>query len=80
METGGQGVVGNNVIRLSQEEDSRELLIDSKLPPEFFSRYFRFDDDLSSIYESINRDLLIDRAINRYKGLRLIRQAPPGNA
>ena len=70
------GVVGNNVIRLSQEEDSRELLIDSKLPPEFFSRYFRFDDYLSSIYESINRDLLIDRAINRYKGLRLIRQDP----
>jgi N-glycosylase/DNA lyase len=70
------GVVGGHVIRLSQEEDSRELLVDSRLPPEFFSRYFRLDDDLSSIYENINRDLLIDRAINKYKGLRLIRQDP----
>jgi len=70
------GVVRDNVIRLSQEENNGRLLIDSKLPPEFFVHYFRFDDDLSSIYESINRDLLIDRAINRYKGLRLIRQDP----
>jgi N-glycosylase/DNA lyase len=70
------GVVGDQVIRLSQEEDSGEMLIDSKLPPEFFSRYFRMDDNLSSIYESINKDLLIDRAINKYRGLRLIRQDP----
>lgn len=68
------GVVGDQVIRLSQ--DSGQLVVDSKLPPEFFSRYFRLDDDLSSIYESINRDLLIDRAIRKYRGLRLIRQDP----
>ncbi|MCQ1536195.1 DNA-3-methyladenine glycosylase 2 family protein [Methanosarcina sp. KYL-1] len=70
------GVVGDHVVRLSQEKDSGELLIDSELPPEFFVYYFRLDDDLPSIYESINRDLLIDRAINRYRGLRLIRQDP----
>ncbi|AAM06922.1 TPA: DNA-3-methyladenine glycosylase 2 family protein [Methanosarcina acetivorans] len=70
------GVVGDHVIRLSQEEDSGELLIDSRLPPEFFSHYFRLDDDLPSIYESINKDLLINRAINKYSGLRLIRQDP----
>jgi len=68
------GVVGDQVIRLSQ--DSGQLVVDSKLPPEFFSRYFRLDDDLSSIYESINRDLLIDRAIHKYRGMRLIRQDP----
>lgn len=70
------GVVGDQVIRLSQEEDNGELLIDSKLPPEFFTHYFRLDDNLLSIYESINKDLLIDRAIHKYKGLRLIRQDP----
>ncbi|WP_440947403.1 DNA-3-methyladenine glycosylase family protein [Methanosarcina sp. T3] len=69
------GVVGEHVIRLSQE-DSGELLVDSRLPPEFFSHYFRLDDDLPSIYESINKDLLINRAINKYRGLRLIRQDP----
>lgn len=70
------GVVGDQVIRLSQEKDRGELLVDSKLPPESFSRYFRLDDNLPLIYESINRDLLINRAINKYRGLRLIRQDP----
>ncbi len=70
------GVVGDNVIRISQEKDSGKLLVDSNFHPEFLSYYFRLDDDLTSIYESINRDLLIDRAINRYRGLRLIRQDP----
>ncbi len=70
------GVVGDQVVRVSQEEDSGEVLIDSKFSPEFFSNYFRLDDDLRSIYRSVNKDLLIDRAINRYCGLRLIRQDP----
>ena len=68
------GVVRDQVIRISQ--DKGELLVDSKLPPEFFSHYFRFDDDLPLIYKSIDRDLLINRAIRKYKGLRLIRQDP----
>ena len=68
------GVVGDQVIRLSQ--DHGHLVVDSKLQPEFFSRYFRLDDNLPSIYENINRDLLIDRAIRKYRGLRLIRQDP----
>jgi N-glycosylase/DNA lyase len=68
------GVVGDHVIRLSQ--DNGEILVDSKLPPEFFSHYFRLDDDLPLIYESINKDLLINRAIRKYRGLRLIRQNP----
>jgi N-glycosylase/DNA lyase len=68
------GVVGDQVIRLSQ--DNGQLIVDSKLPPEFFSRYFRLDDDLPAIYESINRDLLIDRAVRKYRGMRLIRQDP----
>ncbi|WP_292375226.1 DNA-3-methyladenine glycosylase family protein [Methanosarcina sp. UBA411] len=68
------GVVGNQVIRLLQ--DNEQLIVDSKLPPSFLSHYFRFDDNLPSIYESINRDLLIDRSIRKYRGLRLIRQDP----
>jgi N-glycosylase/DNA lyase len=68
------GVVGDHVIRLSQ--DNGEILVDSKLPPEFFSHYFRLDDNLPLIYESVNKDLLINRAIRKYRGLRLIRQNP----
>lgn len=70
------GILGNEVVRLFQEEDTRELLIDSKHPPEYFVHYLRLDDNLPLIYENINRDLLIDRAINRYQGMRLIRQDP----
>lgn len=68
------GVVQGYKIRISQ--DKGELLVDSKLPPEFFTHYFRFDDNLPSIYKSIDRDLLIDRAIRKFRGLRLIRQDP----
>jgi N-glycosylase/DNA lyase len=68
------GVVGDQVIRLSQQKG--ELLIDSKLQPGFFTNYFRFDDNLPLIYENINKDLLINRAIKKYRGLRLIRQDP----
>lgn len=70
------GVVRGQMARLSQEKDSGILVVDSKLPPEFFTHYFRLDDNLPFIYESINRDLLIDRAIQKYRGLRLIRQDP----
>ena len=68
------GVVGDQVIRLSQ--DHGKLIVDSKLSPKVLTCYFRLDDNLPSIYESINRDLLIDRAIRKYRGLRLIRQDP----
>jgi N-glycosylase/DNA lyase len=68
------GVVKDQVIRISQENG--ELLVDSKLPAEFFSHYFRFDDNLLSIYKNIDRDLLINRAIRKYSGLRLVRQDP----
>lgn len=70
------GVVGGQVVRVSQEEVRGEILIDSDLQPDFFVNYFRLDDDLHSIYRSVNKDLLIDRAIKRYCGLRLIRQDP----
>lgn len=71
---GWTGVVGDQVIRLSQ--DHGQLIVDSTLSPEVLTRYFRLDDNLLSIYENINRDLLIDRAIRKYRGLRLIRQDP----
>lgn len=70
------GVVRGELVRLSQEEENGPLLIDSKLPSDFFEHYFRLDDELPLIYESINKDLLINRAIEKYSGLRLVRQDP----
>ncbi|MDD2440459.1 MAG: DNA glycosylase [Methanosarcinaceae archaeon] len=70
------GVVLGEVVRISQEKENGTLLIDSNFPPEFFKHYFRLDDDLPLIYKSINKDPLIERAIEKYAGLRLIRQEP----
>ena len=71
---GWTGVLGDHVVRISQ--DDGKLIVDSKLSPKFFVNYFRLSDDLLSIYKSIDKDLLINKAIMKYRGLRLIRQDP----
>ncbi|MFU8767930.1 MAG: DNA-3-methyladenine glycosylase family protein [Candidatus Methanoperedens sp.] len=68
------GVVNGAVIRARQERE--ELIIDSILDRNFIREYFRLDDDMVKIYESINRDALMDALIRKYRGLRLVRQDP----
>ncbi len=68
------GVVNGAVIRAKQE--GTELLIDSSLDREFIWKYFRLDDDMEIIYSDINKDSLMDSLIQKYRGLRLIRQDP----
>lgn len=43
---------------------------------ELIRKYFRLEDNLSSILSEINRDPFIGQAIRRYRGLRLLRQDP----
>lgn len=42
----------------------------------FLVRFFRLDDDLDGILREVDRDPIIHQAIQRYRGLRLIRQDP----
>ncbi len=42
----------------------------------FLFRFFRLDEDLRLIYREIDRDPVIHRAIESYRGLRMIRQDP----
>jgi len=42
----------------------------------FLTRFFRLDEDLDSILKEIDRDPMIHRAIQAYRGMRLIRQDP----
>lgn len=70
------GVVNGSTVRLQQDMESGEVLVDSSLPEEFLEYYFRFDDDLDHILRQIDRDVYMDEAIRKYRGLRLIRQDP----
>ena len=42
----------------------------------FLVRFFRLDEDIEAILKEIDRDAAIHQAIERYRGLRLIRQDP----
>ena len=42
----------------------------------FLIRFFRLDEDLDSILEEIDQDPMIHHAIQKYRGMRLIRQDP----
>ncbi len=68
------GIVNGAVIRVKQVGD--EIIVDSSLDKDFIINYFRLDDDIDEIYLSINKDERIDALINKYRGLRLIRQEP----
>ncbi len=69
------GVVGDGVLKIKQEGDS--LFCESgteALDAAFVRRYFRMDDDLMGIMGSIMKDKLMANAVQRFYGLRLIRQ------
>ena len=42
----------------------------------FLIHFFGLDEDLDSIYEEIDRDPVIHQAIDKYRGMRLMRQDP----
>ena len=74
------GVVRGQLIRIRQG-DGGDLAFECAPGPddvvkEMLHRYFRLDDDIGAIYESISRDYQMAELVNRYRGLRLMRQEP----
>ena len=73
------GVVYGSLLKVRQVPAGVEISSNPE-PSEslktMLASYFRLDDDLSAIYEEINRDDRIDAMIRRYPGLRLLRQEP----
>lgn len=67
-----EGVVGDRSIRLRQEGD--ELITRGDADEGFLRQYFRLDDDLETIYDEVSRDECIASVIDRFRGMRLIRQ------
>jgi N-glycosylase/DNA lyase len=68
------GIVNGATVRAKQE--GGEIIVDSTLDIDFIIGYFRLDDDIKQIYRSINRDEKMGSLINKYRGLRIIRQDP----
>lgn len=66
------GVVGDRAIRLRQSGD--RLDFEGHADEDLLSRYFRFGDDLEAIYADISRDGRIAQVIDRFRGMRLMRQ------
>jgi len=53
-----------------------EFLFFEGVDEPFVVRFFGLDDDLDFIYKEIDRDPVIHQAIEKYRGLRMIRQDP----
>ena len=74
-----EGVIFNNIVQLRHVEEGIEFRCgpdeESALAP-VVTDYLRLGDDLDDIYRTINVDDRIDHAIDRFRGLRLVRQEP----
>jgi len=71
------GVVGDTVTKIQQYEDVLVIEVSSKQDGEdFVWRYFRLGDDLLNVYREIMKDRHVVESVNRFHGLRLVRQEP----
>lgn len=71
------GVVDEKVVKIRQIDD--ELWFQTfpeEMDADFVKNYFRLDDNLPHILSRISRDEHVRRAIQRFSGLRIIRQQP----
>lgn len=72
-----EGVLPFGAVKVKQEEASLECQASSEsVTPQRVREYFRIDDDLDRVYSRIMKDDHVAEAIQRYYGLRLIRQDP----
>ena len=77
------GVLGDNLIHIRQTEDGVEYhaggpngATEADLS-DLLSRYFRLDDDIEAIYADLcARDPQMEKLVEAYRGMRLLRQDP----
>jgi N-glycosylase/DNA lyase len=65
-----------SVDRIFSVRQQGEFLFYEGVEEPFLIQYFRLEDDLNSICQGIDVDPVIHRAIEAYRGMRLIRQDP----
>ena len=64
---------GDRIFLLWQKE---ETLFFEGIEEDFIRSFFRLDEDMESILKEIDRDPTLHQAIEKYRGMRLIRQDP----
>lgn len=74
------GVVNKTIIKISQQKEKNRFMFEY-YPENYMGRqeieqYFALDHDLLKILYQINKDNLIEETINKYHGLRILRQQP----
>jgi N-glycosylase/DNA lyase len=71
------GVVSGVGIKVKQEGDALRCSSGSdSLDNNFIAKYFRLDEDLDHVLTSMAKDEVITQAIEKFYGLRLVRQDP----
>jgi len=71
------GVVRDKIAKIRQTRDKLQFeTFPEKMNADLVSKYFRLEDALPLILSRINRDAHIHRAIQDFRGLRIIRQEP----
>jgi N-glycosylase/DNA lyase len=68
------GVVGKSVILARESESGLE--VSTTAAPGFVEEYFRHDDNFNAILCELRKDRVVNRAMNMFFGLRLLRQEP----
>lgn len=71
-----RGIVDKTLLEISQRRNILTCNLFPAMKQEIIHRYFRLNDDLPGISNSINKDQIIGKALTQLYGLRLIRQDP----
>ena len=73
-----EGVVGDNIVCLSQcdQSVSLESSSNSESIKNIIIDYLKLDENLDEVYKYISKDIYINSAINKYKGMKILNQDP----
>jgi N-glycosylase/DNA lyase len=67
------GIVGKNVVKIRQCGDQLEF---ENVHRDFVQNYFGLNDDLAKIKSCVSKDDYVRSALQRFEGLRIVRQLP----
>ncbi|MFA5094059.1 MAG: DNA glycosylase [Candidatus Omnitrophota bacterium] len=68
------GVIGKAIVKVSLGGSGLAVETSSPVNRDDIARYFGLDEDLTSIYKQIGRDPHVKKAIDRFRGLRILNQ------